>query len=174
MTFDLDEALGLLARTPAVLDTLLRGLPEAWLLANEGPDTFSPFDVVGHLLHGEETDWIPRARRIREHGATVAFEPYDRFAQAERFRGATLPALLDLFDERRTSNIDTVRGWRLTAEDLALEGLHPDLGVVTLRQLLATWTVHDQSHLAQIARVMAKAYAAEVGPWEAYLGVLHR
>ncbi|MEM8599650.1 MAG: DinB family protein [Bacteroidota bacterium] len=174
MVFDLDEALTLLACTPAVLDGLLRGLPDSWIAANEGPETFSPFDVVGHLIHGEETDWVPRARLIREHGASVAFEPYDRFAQAERFADATLPALLSRFAELRAANIATVEGWRLTDEDLAMEGRHPDLGIVTLRQLLATWTVHDLSHLAQVARVMAKAYADEVGPWQAYLGVLHR
>lgn len=174
LPFELGEALTSLARTPAVLDGLLRDASDVRVFAHEGTGTFSPFEVVGHLIHGEETDWVPRARRIREHGAALAFEPYDRFAQQQRFADASLTDLLDQFATLRRINIATVRTWQLTDGDLDLEGLHPDLGVVTLRQLLATWTVHDYTHIAQIARVMAKAYTEEVGPWKAYLGILHR
>lgn len=172
MAFDLDEALAVLERTPATLRTLLADLPEGWIAADEGPDSWSPFVVVGHLIHGEKTDWIERARIIREHGTGRAFDPFDRFAQFEASRGHSLGELLDEFERRRAANLETVRGWSLSDDDLDLAGLHPELGGVTLRQLLATWVVHDLGHLAQIARVMAKRYAGEVGVWEAYLPVL--
>lgn len=174
MTFDLPQTLDLLERTPAVLDSLLRGTSPAWHAVDEGPDTWSAFDVVGHLVHGEETDWVPRARIILEHGEARPFEPFDRFAQLTRFAGWSLDDLLDRFAELRHESLETVRGWRLTEEQLALPGRHPELGPVTLRQLLATWAVHDLNHLAQISRVMAKRYAEEVGPWRAYLSILNR
>ncbi|HYE95340.1 MAG TPA: DinB family protein [Rubricoccaceae bacterium] len=172
MTLDLDEALALLERTPAVLDAWLRGLPDAWLTPTEGPDTWSPFDIVGHLLHGERTDWLPRLRRVLDDGDTKPFEPFDRFAQFEESKGKTLPDLLDEFAAARAENLDTVRALGLTAGDFTRPGLHPALGPVTLGHLLATWVVHDLGHIAQIARVMAKRYAADVGPWSAYLPIL--
>ena len=174
MTFDLAETTDLLARTPAVLASLLRGTPPAWHATAEGPETWSAVDVVGHLVHGEETDWIPRARIILEHGDNRAFDPFDRFAQLERFAGWSCDRLLDRFGELRQANLRTLAAWQLTEEQLDLPGRHPALGAVTLRQLLATWAVHDLNHLAQISRVMAKRYSAEVGAWRAYLSILQR
>lgn len=174
MSLDLGQALQVLERTPAVLDRLLRGTGPSWHRADEGPETWSAFDVVGHLIHGEETDWIPRARVILEDGEERPFEPFDRFAQLTRFGGWTLDRLLDRFAELRASNLETLRRWRLTDEHLALRGRHPELGAVTLGQLLATWAVHDLNHLGQISRVMAKRYADEVGAWRAYLSILDR
>ena len=174
MEFDLDEGLAVLTRTPATLRALLAGLPAPWTSANEGPDTWSPQDVVGHLIHGEETDWIPRAKIILTKGESQAFEPFDRFAQARRFTGWSLERLLDRFGEARAEGIATLRGWHLTGEQLARCGRHPELGQVTLSQLLASWVVHDLGHIAQISRVMAKQYTAAVGPWKAYLPVLTR
>jgi len=174
MEFDLDEALAVLTRTPDTLRTLLAGLPAPWTSANEGPDTWSPQDVVGHLIHGEETDWIPRAKIILTKGDSQAFEPFDRFAQARRFTGWSLERLLDRFAQLRADGVVTLRQWHLTREQLALRGRHPELGQVTLSQLLASWVVHDLGHIAQISRVMAKQYTAAVGPWKAYLPVLTR
>ncbi len=174
MNFALDDALDLLARTPTVVDHLLRGIRNSWHAHNEGGDTWSAFVVVGHLIHGEETDWIPRARIILEHGTAQPFVPFDRLAQFQRFADWSLDQLLDRFAELRHSNLEIVRSWRLTDAQLALPGRHPELGAVTLSQLLATWVVHDLNHLAQIARVMAKQYREEVGAWRAYLGVLNR
>lgn len=167
------ETLDLLARTPGVLDSLLRGSSAAWHRVAEGPDTWSAFDVVGHLIHGEETDWVPRARIILEHGESLPFEPFDRFAHLDRFGDRSLEELLDRFADARRSSLEVVRGWELTAEQLAMRGTHPELGAVTLRQLLATWVVHDLGHLAQIARVMARRHLEEVGPWRAYLSILN-
>lgn len=174
MSFVLEESIEVLARTPALMNLWLRGLPEGWLDANEGPDTWSPRIVIGHLIHGEDTDWIPRARLILEHGESQPFEPYDRFAQLRRFAGSSIEDLLDLFAERRRANLDTLRGWNLSAEQLERRGRHPELGTVTLSQLLATWAAHDLDHVGQVARVMAKRYTADVGPWTAYLGILWR
>ena len=174
MEFDVDEGLAVLTRTPATLRALLTGLPSPWTSANEGPDTWSPQDVVGHLIHGEETDWIPRAKIILTKGESQAFEPFDRFAQGRRFAGWSLEQLLDRFGELRAAGLTTLRDWRLTPEQLALRGTHPELGRVTLSQLLASWVVHDLGHIAQISRVMAKQYSAAVGPWKAYLPVLTR
>lgn len=173
MSFDLSETLDILGRTPVVVDTLLRGTSGSWHAVNEGPGTWSAFDVVGHLIHGEETDWVPRARIILEHGEDRPFEPFDRFAQLNRFAGWSLDDLLDRFAELRRSNLETVRNWRLTEDRLALPGRHPELGPVSLRQLLATWAVHDLNHIAQIARVLATRYAEDVGPWRAYLSILN-
>ncbi len=174
MEFDLDEGLAVLTRTPVTLRALLAGLPAPWASANEGPDTWSPQDVVGHLIHGEETDWIPRAKIILTKGESQAFDPFDRFAQARRFTGWSLERLVDRFGEARAEGVATLRGWHLTREQLARCGRHPELGQVTLSQLLASWVVHDLGHIAQISRVMAKQYSAAVGPWKAYLPVLTR
>ena len=173
MNFKLDEAIGMLARTPALMNLWLRGLPDSWLDATEGPDTWSPRVVIGHLIHGEDTDWIPRARRILEHGEALPFDRYDRFAQFERFGGFTMDQLLDLFGEKRRGTLDILRGWRLAEAQLDLRGRHPEFGPVTLRQLLATWVAHDLDHVVQIARVMGKHYLADVGPWTAYLRVMN-
>ena len=172
--FVLSEGIPVLERTPATLRALLDGLPDRWIVSNEGPDTFSPFDNVGHLIHGERTDWIPRARIILAQGANRRFEPYDRFAQFRESQGKTLGDLLDEFAELRAANVETLRGLKLTERELGLEGEHPALGRVTLRQLLATWVAHDLGHIAQVARVMAKQYRDAVGPWRAYLPVMDR
>ena len=174
MSFDLRETLDILERTPAVVSALLRGTSAAWHDVNEGPDTWSAYNVVGHLIHGEETDWVPRARIILDHGEDRPFEPFDRFAQFDRFAGWSLDRLLDRFAELRQTNLDAVSNWRLTEAQLALPGRHPELGAVTLRELLATWAVHDLNHIAQISRVMAKRYAQEVGVWREYLSILNR
>jgi uncharacterized damage-inducible protein DinB len=174
MSFNLDEAVAVLERTPATFRALLGGLPESWSSANEGPGTFSPFDVVGHLIHGERTDWIPRARIILAQGPDRRFEPYDRFAQERESAGKSLPALLDEFAELRAENLGTLRGWKLSERELALQGEHPELGTVTLRELLSAWVVHDLGHVGQATRVMAKRYREAVGPWRAYLSVLDR
>ena len=174
MEFDLRVAIPVLERTPATLRTLLEGLPSAWTDANEGPDTWSPFDIVGHLIQGERTDWIPRARMILEEGRSRTFEPFDRFAQFRDSEGKSLAELLDEFEQLRAQGLGTLKGWHLTDAQLSLEGEHPVFGAVTLRQLLATWTAHDVGHLAQISRVMAKQYRDAVGPWRAYLPVMDR
>lgn len=174
MQFELPRALEVLERTPATLRAMLGGLPEAWTAPNEGPETFSAFDNVGHLIHGERTDWIPRARIILAQGSNRRFEPYDRFAQYQESRGKTLSELLDEFGRLRSANLVTLREWQLSERELVLEGEHPSLGPVSLRQLLATWVVHDLGHLAQTARVLAKQYREAVGPWRTYLPVLDR
>ena len=148
----------MLSRTPATLRTLLEGLDERWIRGTEGPGTFSPFDNVGHLIDGEETDWVPRARIILARGPDPRFEPYDRFRHRTRNVDRSLTSLLDEFARLRAGNLALVRSWRLTGADLALEGVHPALGRVTLAQLLAGWVVHDLGHIAQVARVMAKQY----------------
>ena len=174
MDFNLDLATAVLERTPGTLDRLLRGLPLEWTSANEGPDTWSPFDVVGHLIDGEETDWIPRARIILSRGAERRFEPFDRFRHVALNRGKRLEVLLDRFVALRHENLTTLRGFQLTPAHLELHGEHPDFGTVTLGQLLATWVAHDLGHIAQITRVMAKQYAGAVGPWAEYLPILQR
>ncbi len=174
MNFDLDNGLAVLERTPAVLHALLDGLPAAWTTPNEGPDTWSPFDVVGHLVDGEETDWLPRARIILGDAADRRFTPYDRTRHVRVNQGRTLAELLARFDEWRRRNLAELRALNLTATQLARTGEHPDFGAVTLAQLLATWVAHDLGHVAQITRVMAKQYKEAVGPWQAYLPVLHR
>ena len=170
--FVTEEAIALLSRTPSTLDTLLRGLPEGWVAAHEGGDTWSPFDVIGHLIHGERTDWMPRARIILAQGKNRRFEPYDRFRHRARNAKRTLDSLLDEFARLRVENLRTLESWGLSNQQLDLPGEHPSLGAVTLRQLLAAWVVHDLGHIAQVARVMAKQYRADVGPWVPYLPVL--
>lgn len=172
MTFRLDDTLEVLARVPSSVQALLAGLPPDWIRANEGPDTFSPFDVVGHLVDGEETDWVPRARIILLRGADPVFEPYDRFRHRSRNAQRTLDSLLEEFANRRRANLDLVRSWNLGESELSLPGRHPSLGPVTLRELLAAWVVHDLGHVAQIARVLAKRHRNEVGPWTPFLPVL--
>jgi DinB superfamily len=174
MQFDLTHALEILERTPATFRALLGGLSEAWTAPNEGPETFSAFDNLGHVIHGERADWITRARTILEQGPHRRFEPFDRFAHYRESQGKTIADLLDEFEQIRARNLEIVRGWNLTDRELALEGEHPAFGLVTLRQLLSTWAVHDLSHLAQTARVMAKQYRGEVGPWRTYLPILDR
>ena len=164
----------MLERTPVTFRALLAGLPDVWTATNEGPDTFSPYDNVGHLIHGERTDWIPRARIILAQGANRRFEPYDRFAQIRESKGKNLAQLLDDFEGLRAENLTTLRGWNLSDREFALEGEHPELGAVTLRQLLAAWVVHDLGHIAQTTRVMAKQYREAIGPWRAYLPVVDR
>jgi DinB superfamily len=172
MDFNLDLSIDVLARTPATLQTLLGDLAEPWVRGDEGPDTFSPFDVVGHLIDGEETDWIPRARIILARGPDPRFEPYDRFRHRARNVNRSLSSLLQEFAELRAANLELLRSWRLTPADLDLPGVHPSLGPVSLRQLLAAWVVHDLGHVAQVVRVMAKQYRNAVGPWVPYMPVL--
>jgi hypothetical protein len=172
MRYDLRESMEVLARTPSTLQALLGGLAEGWIRANEGADTFSPFDNVGHLIDGEETDWIPRAKIILAQGPDPRFEPYDRFRHRTRNVGRTMESLLAEFAALRAANLDLFRSWSLTEVELDLPGNHPSLGPVTLRELLAAWVVHDLGHVAQISRVMAKQYRDEVGPWVPFLPVL--
>lgn len=174
MDFDLPAGIAVLERTPGALRALLAGLPGAWTEATEGPETWSPYVIVGHLIHGERTDWIPRARLILARGPERRFTPYDRFAQLRESEGKSLAELLDELARLRAGNVATLAGWRLTDAELALGGEHPELGPVTLRQLLATWVAHDLAHLAQAARVMAKQYREAVGPWRAYLPIMDR
>jgi hypothetical protein len=174
MALDLIEARAHLARTPGTLQAWFGGLPEAWLTANEGPDTFSARDVLAHLIHGERTDWMERVRRIWEAGEGRPFEPFDRFAFLTEARGWPVAELLAEFARLRADNLRALEALTLAPEDLARTGLHPALGRVTLENLLATWVVHDLGHLAQAARVMAKRYTVEVGPWAEYLPILTR
>lgn len=174
MEFQLDRAKQILGRTPATLNTLLRGVSDEWVLGNEGPDTFSPFDVVGHLIHGEETDWIPRAKIILEHGEDHPFEPFDRFAMFEKSKGKSLGELLDTFARLRGESMRQLEQMNLTPALLSKRGKHPELGIVTVSELLATWVVHDLGHVAQVVRVMSKQYGDAVGPWRAYLSILSR
>lgn len=174
MEFVLRDGLEVLERTPAVFRALLSGLSESWSFGNEGPETFSAFDNVGHLLHGERTDWIPRARIILAQGRNRRFEPYDRFAQTRESRGKSMQQLLDEFTLLRSENLAILREWNISEAQLALEGEHPIFGRVTLRQLLAAWVGHDLGHIAQTSRVLAKQYLEEVGPWRAYLPVMDR
>jgi len=171
-SFVMEEAVAILARTPATLDTLLRGLPDGWIVAHEGGDTWSPFDVIGHLIHGERTDWVPRAKIILEHGEARAFDKFDRFAQLAVSQGRTLASLLDELATLRQDSLRELATLRLTDADLDRRGRHPELGVVTLRQLLATWVAHDLDHVVQISRVLARQYSDEVGPWRAYLRII--
>jgi hypothetical protein len=174
MDFDLPNGIAVLARTPETLGALLDGLPPAWTAATEGPDTWSPYDILGHLIQGERADWIPRARIILAQGEDRRFKPFDRSAQFRDSEGKSLADLLAEFTRLRAESLETLAGWQLTDEQLALEGEHPAFGLVTLRQLLSTWVAHDLGHVAQTARVMAKQYREAVGPWRAYLPVLDR
>jgi len=170
--FNLDETIAVLTRTPATLDALLRGLPASWVRSNEGRDTWSAFDIVGHLIVGERTDWMARARIILENGEARPFDPFDRFAQLKESQNKSLEQLLDDFARLRRENLAALQALNLQAKDFGRRGRHPALGVVTLSQLLATWAVHDLTHVHQLSRVMAHQYRDAVGPWSAYLGVL--
>lgn len=170
---NLQQTISLLSRTPAALNVLLRDLPEDWTQRNEGEKTWSAFDIVGHLIEGELTDWLPRARRLLEFGESKPFDRFDRFAQERTSQGKSLGELLDEFARLRSKNLDELRAMNLRPEDLGRRGRHPVLGVVTLSQLLATWPAHDLSHLHQLSRVMAHQYREAVGPWTKFLGVMH-
>jgi len=166
-----EEAIAILERTPESLRAMLNGLPDVWIRATEGEKKWTPYDVIGHLIHGEHTDWIPRARHILA-GKTQPFERFDRTAQFQESKGKSLSELLTAFSEVRKKNIETLKEMNLTDADLHRKGLHPELGAVNLGQLIATWVVHDLDHVAQIARTMAKSYEQATGPWTAYLSIL--
>ena len=173
MEFELDKAKEVLQRTPATLNALLSDLPNDWVLANEGPETFSPYDVIGHLIEGEENDWIPRARIILEHGEARPFDKFERFAMYEKSRGKSLADLLAQFEQLRGESLRQLDEMNLTPELLQKRGSHPALGVVTLSQLLSAWVVHDLGHIRQIVRVMAKQYREAIGPWTTYLTIVN-
>ena len=173
MDFDLVHGIAVLERTPGVLRALLAGLPDEWTRQNEGPETWSPREVVGHLIEGERTDWIPRARIVLAQGPSTKFEPFDRWAhQRARNAGAPLEELIETFTRLRAENLTNLRDWQLTPAQLELTGIHPEFGAVTLKQHLSTWVAHDLGHLLQITRTMARQYRDAVGPWRAYLSVL--
>ena len=173
MKYSLQRSYEILDRTPVFLQALLSGLPDDWVMPNEGPETFSPYDVIGHLVHGEKTDWTVRTKMILESGNTKTFERYDRFAQYEESKGKSLQQLLDEFAAIRKENMGWFKVLNLTEDDLNRKGMHPVLGDVTLRHLLATWVVHDLTHIAQITRVMAKQYKEEMGPWPEFFRILN-
>ena len=172
MEFEFDTATNVLERTPRLLNAMVGGLPDEWTSGSERHDDWGVFDVVGHLIHADETDWVPRAEVILRQGEDRDFPPFDRFGQFEKSRGKTLGELLNDFGAIRKNCLATVGGWNLTDEQLELRGVHPEFGEVTLRQLLATWVVHDLTHVRQIATIMAKKYEDAVGPWKSYLSIL--
>ncbi len=174
MEFLLKHAVEVLEKTPQTLRSLLGGLSDPWILTNEGPDTWSPYDVVGHLIHGEETDWIPRAKIILEHGEAQTFIPFDRFAFFEKSKGKTLLELLDTFARLRKENLRVLEELQLESQHFELKGTHPEFGTVTLGQLIVTWVVHDLDHIEQIVRTMAAQYRDNAGPWKAYLSILKK
>jgi len=174
MEFDLTQTTNVLSRTPAVLKALLKEAPPELMTSNEGSDTWSPFDIIGHLIHGETTDWIPRARMILNFGESRAFEPFNRFAQNETSKGKSTLELLEEFETLRRQSLSALKEMNITADQLSLRGMHPSLGSVTLRQLLSTWVAHDLSHIAQAVRVMCKQYSDAVGPWKEFLPILSR
>lgn len=170
--FNLDQSIEILERTPAVLKAYLSGLSEGWLKHNEGVDTWSPYNIVGHLIFGEKTDWMVRVKTILGTAENKTFEPFDRFAQLQEDQNKPITEMLAAFDVLRLANIKELRSFNISTDDLELKGIHPEFGQVTLKQLIATWAVHDMGHIAQISRVMAKQYSDQVGPWAAYLGIL--
>lgn len=174
MHINVNDAINFLARTPIVLNQLLNGLPESWINATEGPETWSPYDVVGHLIHGDKTDWIPRLQICLADSGDKKFEPFDRFAQFENSKGKTLQELLLEFEKVRTKNLLILRSLNLTEEDYTKTAIHPAFGQVTLAQLLATWVVHDLDHIYQISRILSSQYKDEVGPWKAYLRIVNQ
>ena len=173
MKFDLRKSYQILERTPSVLRLLLSDLHDDWVQGNEGPETFSPYDVIGHLIQGEKTDWRDRATMILEYGTARSFVPFDRFAQFEESKGKSLQLLLDEFEDLRKGSLIWLRSLNLAEADLVKKGTHPELGEVTLKQLLSTWVAHDLTHIAQVTRVMAKQYKEEIGPWVAYFRILN-
>ena len=172
--FNLNDSIELLSRMPVTYRALFYGLGGKWTIANEGGDTWSAFDIVGHLIHGERTDWIPRARIILSDAEEKVFEPFDRFAQKQVSKGKSMDELIDEFEVLRSENLEQLKSWDLTENDLDKTGTHPGLGTVTLRQLIATWAIHDVNHLNQVSRVMVKHYAEDVGPWAEYLKLLQK
>jgi hypothetical protein len=170
--FRIDLAMEILKQTPATIEAMLAGLSDEWTAGGVDEASWAPFDVVGHLIHGEETDWMPRAEIILARGENRTFVPFDRLAQFENSKGKTLGQLLGIFKKLRDANLEKLASWDLTEGQLELKGMHPELGEVTLRQLLATWAVHDLNHVKQISEGLANKYAAEVGPWKAYLSIL--
>jgi len=172
MKFEITKAIEILERTPNILESIMGGLSEDWLMNNEGENTWSPYEVLGHLIHGEKTDWIPRAKIILSDSSNKTFEPFDRFAQSHNSIGKSIDELLKEFKELRFLNLDELKTFEINESTLASEGIHPELGKVTLKQLLSTWVVHDLGHIAQISRVMAKQYKEDVGVWKEYLGIL--
>ena len=174
MTFNINKSIEILERTPMILASFLDGLSEGWIKNNEGENTWSAYDVLGHLIHGERTDWIPRARIILSDKTDKTFEPFDRFAQEKNSEGKTIEELLAIFKKLRAENLEALKAMQLTELKLLETGTHPELGTANLKELLSTWVVHDLGHIAQISRVMAKQYKSEVGPWSAYLGILKK
>jgi hypothetical protein len=174
MTAEVKKSVEVLERTPGVLRALLGGLGDFWALSNYGPDTFSPFDVVGHLIHGERTDWMTRVRVILEHGEAQPFPAFDRYAMYEASKGRSMAELLETFASLRAKNLDDLKALALTQEKLGLRGTHPQLGGVALGNLIAAWVVHDLGHLHQVAKAMAFQYRDEVGPWRELLTILPR
>ena len=172
MEFQIKEAVKILQQTPAALTSLLKNLPEELLFKNEGENSWSPFIILGHFIHGEETDWIPRTKILLQHGESRPFEPFDRFAQFERFKGKNISELLKMFEKLRKKNLEILNGLKLQESQLALKGTHPEFGPVFLRQLLSAWVVHDLNHIYQIVRVVAKQYSDLVGPFKEYLAIL--
>ena len=172
MNFDIHKSLEILQRTPLVIETLLCGVSEEWVRSNEGENTWSPYDVLGHLIHGERTDWISRTKIILSDSPQKQFQPFDRFAQLNTDQNRPIQELLEEFKALRAQSLNELMAFQLNDDMLAKKGIHPEFGDVTLKELLSTWVVHDLGHIAQIARVMAKQYKSEVGPWTAYLGIL--
>ena len=172
MNFTVEQSIEILERTPDVLNTLLQNISADWTSNNEGPETWSVYDIIGHLIHGEKTDWMPRTEIILSENADKHFTPFDRFAQFKNSEGKSLEQLLDEFKLLREENMRQLRSKKISGKDLKQTGIHPAFGEVTLSQLLSTWVAHDLNHIAQICRVMAKQYKSEVGPWTAYLRIL--
>ncbi len=172
MKFELQRSIEVLSRTPSLLESMLSGLSEEWLKNNEGENTWSPYDIVGHLIHGEKTDWIIRTNIILSNSENKKFEPFDRFAQIYSDQKRAINALLKEFRELREHNLITLKALHIQEQDLYKKGIHPELGEVRLKELLSSWVIHDLGHISQISRVMAKQYKDEVGPWTAYLGIL--
>jgi hypothetical protein len=172
MNFQLSQALEILVQTPATVKSLLGNLSDKWVYASDGENNWSAFDIIGHYIHGEQTDWIPRAEIILAQRENTTFEPFDRFAQFEISKGKTMSELLETFAELRRKNIEILNSWNLNDEQLSLTGIHPELGEVTLSQLLSTWAVHDLTHIRQLVSVLAKQYSGNVGAWKQYLSIL--
>jgi len=173
MNFDLNQTISVLEKTPLVYKQLLGSLSQEWTHKNEGKDTWSPYDVLGHLVHGEKTDWMPRLEIILSDSENKTFEPYDRFAQIEMSKGKSLGDLLDEFEVLRKRNLRNLKSKFLTSQDMSKEGIHPELGPITLKNMLSAWVVHDLGHIAQVSRVMAKQYKDEIGPWTQYLTIVN-
>jgi hypothetical protein len=172
MKFELDQGIAILENTPEVMQNLIGSLSAPWTSGNEGSKSWSPYDIIGHLIHGEKTDWISRMDIILNGEKDHVFEPFDRFAQFENSKGKSLEQLLEEFSSLRKSNLAYLRSKKLSEEDLSKQAQHPDFGRVTLKELLASWVVHDLNHIAQTCRVMAHQYWQEVGPWKGYMGIL--